>query len=121
METVLLHQNLLADNNAVKSVFSNGLTNPLRILSALHDAGITIYGPSNVAALHPHVKDLTHGFHHEYSAPSLTVTSVEEVEAAIDHIHKHGTSIYFCLFSYHQEAVILNQSSQNQNKWQTYF
>lgn len=34
-------------------------------------------------------------FHHEYSSMSCTIEIVDDVHAAIDHIHKHGR--YICI------------------------
>lgn len=65
-------------------------TNSGRILNSLHDSGVKMFAPVSLIAQLPHTAELTHSFRHEYSAPSLTVTVVEDVRAAIEHINQHG-------------------------------
>lgn len=68
--------------------------NWLRCLRSTHNltlitfTGVTLYGgPRASTALGlPEVSS----FHHEYSSMACTVEIVDDVRAAIDHIHRHG-------------------------------
>jgi delta-1-pyrroline-5-carboxylate synthetase len=85
METLLLHRDLV-----------NGGAKPL--LEALRRAGVELYaGPVAAAELGlPPALEL----HHEYGDLKATVEIVADVEAAIDHIHRHGSS--------HTESIVSN-------------
>lgn len=53
--------------------------------------GVTIYGgprASNALDIPAAVS-----FHHEYNSMSCTVEIVDDVHAAIDHIHRHGRHV----------------------------
>jgi len=67
-------------------------------------AGVKLYGGPRASGLLN--IDETNTFHHEYSALACTVEIVEDVYAAINHIHQHGRhvkflQIIFIPFSYH--------------------
>lgn len=54
-------------------------------------AGVQLYGGPRASAL-LNVSEMS-SFHHEYSSLACTVEIVEDVFAAIDHIHKHGRHV----------------------------
>ncbi|CAN6442843.1 unnamed protein product [Victoria cruziana] len=76
METLLVHKHLLETGGL------NELCLDLKV------EGVTLYGgPRASTALGlPEVSS----FHHEYSSMACTVEIVDDVRAAIDHIHRHG-------------------------------
>jgi len=89
METVLLHQALLADGGA------------RRIIEALRTAGVRLYGDAvsqDLLSL-PAASDLSR----EYSDLAATVAVVADVRAAIAHIHAHGSG--------HTEAILTEDSA----------
>jgi delta-1-pyrroline-5-carboxylate synthetase len=51
-------------------------------------AGVTLYGGAKALQLLKLPKAAS--FHTEYSALACTLEVVKDVDAAIDHIHKHG-------------------------------
>lgn len=59
-------------------------------------AGVTLYGGPNGAVLLNLLETST--LHHEYSSMACTVEIVDDVYAAVDHIHMHGRSIRFSYF-----------------------
>ncbi|GMI65856.1 delta 1-pyrroline-5-carboxylate synthase 2 [Hibiscus trionum] len=83
METLLVHLDLS----------SSGLLNEL--LAELRREGVTLYGGPKASSLLklPEAQSL----HHEYSSLACTVEIVDDVEAAIDHIHQHGSSHTDCI------------------------
>ena len=89
METVLLHEALLADGRA------------RRIIEALCTAGVRLYGDAvsqDLLSL-PAASDLSQ----EYSDLAATVAVVADVRAAIAHIHAHGSG--------HTEAILTEDSA----------
>lgn len=55
-------------------------------------SGVTIYGgPRASNALDIPTAD---SFHHEYNSMACTVEIVDDVLAAVDHIHRHGRYAY---------------------------
>lgn len=69
------------------------------ILSALHEAGVEIYGDSYVKESAPFVLEATEeDWHTEYVDLKITVGVVDDVEEAISHINKYGTK--------HSESII---------------
>jgi glutamate-5-semialdehyde dehydrogenase len=72
-----------------------------RVLHALHDAGVTLHGDERVRAA---VSDLPirratdEDWDTEYLALEMTVGVVDGVEAAIEHINRHGSG--------HSEAIV---------------
>ena len=89
VETLLLHQSLVAD----------GATGASQLLRALMSAGVTVLGGPEavkeglVSPGHA-VKDMKQ----EYGELTITVEVVADVQAAVAHIHKYGSS--------HTEAII---------------
>ncbi|KAK8688853.1 hypothetical protein V6N13_087591 [Hibiscus sabdariffa] len=79
METLLVHPDLS----------SSGLLNEL--LAELRREGVTLYGGPKASSLLklPEAQSL----HHEYCSLACTVEIVDDVEAAIDHIHLHGRHV----------------------------
>lgn len=59
-------------------------------------AGVTLYGGPKAAVL-LNISE-TSTMHHEYSSLACTVEIVDDVYAAVDHIHQYGRSIHFSYF-----------------------
>ncbi|KAE8692871.1 Delta-1-pyrroline-5-carboxylate synthase [Hibiscus syriacus] len=76
METLLVHEDLS----------SNGLLNELIMI--LQREGVILYGGPRASSL-LNIPE-AHSFHQEYSSMACTVEIVDDVQAAIDHIHQHG-------------------------------
>ncbi|XP_068340737.1 delta-1-pyrroline-5-carboxylate synthase-like isoform X3 [Pyrus communis] len=84
METLLVHKDLLSDDGGFK-----------QIISELKNSGVSLYGgPRAATALHLPETD---SFHYEYSSLACSVEIVDDVNAAIDHIHEHGSSHTDCI------------------------
>ncbi|KAM0991329.1 hypothetical protein ACFX2C_009725 [Malus domestica] len=83
METLLVHKDLLSDGGFKQ------------IISELKDSGVSLYGgPRAATALHLPETD---SFHYEYSSLACSVEIVDDVNAAIDHIHEHGSAHTDCI------------------------
>lgn len=54
-------------------------------------SGVQLYGGSKASALLNITEADT--FHHEYSSLACTVEIVDDVSAAINHIHEHGRQV----------------------------
>ncbi|KAL3523864.1 hypothetical protein ACH5RR_016698 [Cinchona calisaya] len=78
METLLVHKDL------VQTGFVNELTVELQI------KGVALYGGPRASSF-LNIPE-AHSFHHEYSSLACTVEIVDDVHAAIDHIHRHGSA-----------------------------
>nr|ANR02121.1 delta1-pyrroline-5-carboxylate synthetase 2 [Lilium regale] len=93
METLLIHKDLL------KSDIINDLIVDLR------GEGIELYGGprANEELDIP----LVHSFHHEYSSTACTVEIVDDIHAAIDHIHQHGSAHTDCIVTEDREVAEL--------------
>ncbi|CAI9295946.1 unnamed protein product [Lactuca saligna] len=91
METLLVHEELL----------QNGGVNELLI--ELQTKGVSINGGPKACSLLnlPQAPS----FHHEYSSMSCTIEIVDDVHAAIDHIHKHGSAHTDCIVTEDMEAA----------------
>ncbi|WRX11505.1 Aspartate/glutamate/uridylate kinase - like 2 [Theobroma cacao] len=79
METLLVHKDLV----------QTGALNDL--INDLHIEGVILYGgprASNLLSI-PQARS----FHHEYNSMACTVEIVDDVGAAIDHIHHHGRHV----------------------------
>ncbi|RZC93583.1 hypothetical protein C5167_007624 [Papaver somniferum] len=76
METLLVHKDLL----------TSGSLNEL--VGELRTAGITLYGGPKVSTSLKLMETRT--FHHEYNSMACTIEIVDDIYAAIDHIHCHG-------------------------------
>ncbi|KAB2098373.1 hypothetical protein ES319_A01G234500v1 [Gossypium barbadense] len=91
METLLLH----------KDLSSNGLLNEL--VSDLRHEGVTLYGGPRASSL-LNIPE-TCSFHHEYSSMACTIEIVDDVQAAINHIHQHGSSHTDCIITENHEVA----------------
>ncbi|KAL4378418.1 hypothetical protein GQ457_02G041890 [Hibiscus cannabinus] len=91
METLLVHQDLS----------STGLLNEL--LAELQREGVTLHGGPRASSFLelPEAQSL----HHEYSSLACTVEIVDDMEAAIDHIHQHGSSHTDCIITEDHEVA----------------
>ncbi|KAI4356520.1 hypothetical protein L6164_000538 [Bauhinia variegata] len=91
METLLVH----------KDLSSNGGLNQLVV--ELQTEGVTLYGGPRASALLNSAG--TNSFHHEYSSLACTVEIVDDVTAAIDHIHQHGSGHTECIVTEDAEVA----------------
>ncbi|KAK9154370.1 hypothetical protein Sjap_001850 [Stephania japonica] len=85
METLLVHEDL----------YKTGQLNVL--ISELRDAGVTIYGGPRASSICNIPEAVS--FHHEYNSMACTVELVDDVHAAIDHIHRNGSAHTDCIVS----------------------
>ncbi|KAF9591307.1 hypothetical protein IFM89_003619 [Coptis chinensis] len=83
METLLVHKDLL------ETASLNELIVDLR------SEGVTLYGGPRISAF-LNVAE-AHSFHHEYSSMACTIEVVDDVHAAINHIHRHGRHRYLSI------------------------
>ncbi|KAM1648473.1 hypothetical protein ACFX1Q_010483 [Malus domestica] len=91
METLLVHKDLLSDGG-FKQIISELKDSVNEIKSV---AGVSLYGgPRAATALHLPETD---SFHYEYSSLACSVEIVDDVNAAIDHIHEHGSAHTDCI------------------------
>ncbi|KAJ4840986.1 Delta-1-pyrroline-5-carboxylate synthase [Turnera subulata] len=84
-------ETLLVHNDLVQTGGFNELVVDLRL------QGVTLYGgpkASKVLKI-PQVQS----FHHEYNSMACTVEIVDDVQAAIDHIHEHGSAHTDCIIA----------------------
>ncbi|KAI9154505.1 hypothetical protein LWI28_027257 [Acer negundo] len=91
METLLVHNDLA----------SHGRLNEL--IAELQREGVQLFGgprASNLLNLSE-----TRSFHHEYNSLACTIEIVDDVHAAIDHIHQHGSSHTDCIVTEDQEVA----------------
>nr|AMJ39522.1 aldehyde dehydrogenase 18B copy 1 [Bixa orellana] len=97
METLLVHKDL---------VQTGGLND---LIVNLRLEGVTLYGGPRASAI-LNIPE-AHSFHHEYSSMACTVEIVDDVQAAIDHIHQHGSAHTDCIITENSEAaeVFLHQ------------
>lgn len=97
METLLVHQELST---------SGGLQELVR---ELENEGVTLYGGPRVIPLLNFRK--ADSFSHEYSSRACTIEIVDNVDAAIDHINKYGSSHTDCIITEDNEVAehFLNQ------------
>ncbi|KAE8718047.1 Delta-1-pyrroline-5-carboxylate synthase [Hibiscus syriacus] len=97
METLLVHKDLV----------QNGALNELIV--DLRMQGVNLYGGPRVSTLFniPQARS----FHHEYSSTECTVEIVDDLAAAINHIHQHGSAHTDCIVSEDRETaeVFLHQ------------
>ncbi|XP_061996317.1 delta-1-pyrroline-5-carboxylate synthase isoform X1 [Rosa rugosa] len=93
METLLVHKDL------VHTILFSDLIVDLR------SEGVTLYGGPRASAL-LNIPEV-HSFHLEYSSLACTIELVDDVHAAIDHIHEHGSAHTDCIIAEDQEVVDL--------------
>ncbi|XP_015876587.1 delta-1-pyrroline-5-carboxylate synthase isoform X1 [Ziziphus jujuba] len=91
METLLVHKDLM---------HSRGFD---ELIVDLRVEGVTIFGgPRASSVLNiPEARK----FHHEYNSMACTVELVDDVYAAIDHIHQHGSAHTDCIIAEDKETV----------------
>ncbi|KAJ8557641.1 hypothetical protein K7X08_003266 [Anisodus acutangulus] len=78
METLLVHKDL---------VQTGGLND---LILELQERGVSLFGGPKASSL-LNIPE-ANSFHHEYGALACTVEIVEDVNTAIDHIHRHGSA-----------------------------
>ncbi|GMI87177.1 delta 1-pyrroline-5-carboxylate synthase 2 [Hibiscus trionum] len=97
METLLVHKDLV----------QNGALNELIV--DLRIQGVNLYGGPRASVMLniPQARS----FHHEYNSTECTVEIVDDVTAAIDHIHQHGSAHTDCIVTEDRETaeVFLHQ------------
>ncbi|KAL5717254.1 Delta-1-pyrroline-5-carboxylate synthase [Ranunculus cassubicifolius] len=97
METLLVHKDLM----------ETALLNEL--IADLRSEGVSLYGGPKISAF----LNITEArsFHHEYSSMACTVELVDDVHAAIEHIHRHGSAHTDCIVTEDIQAAqtFLNQ------------
>ncbi|XVF83754.1 hypothetical protein PTKIN_Ptkin16aG0517700 [Pterospermum kingtungense] len=91
METLLVHKDL------VQTGALNELIVDLRV------EGVILYGGPRASSLFniPQASS----FHHEYNSMACTVEIVDDVNASIDHIHRHGSAHTDCIITEDQEIA----------------
>ncbi|XP_058099410.1 delta-1-pyrroline-5-carboxylate synthase-like [Magnolia sinica] len=91
METLLVHEHLLK---------TGGLN---ELIVELKTEGVSLYGGPRASA----ILDIpaVHSFHHEYNSMACTVEIVDDVLAAIDHIHRHGSAHTDCIIAEDREVA----------------
>ncbi|XP_043693692.1 delta-1-pyrroline-5-carboxylate synthase-like [Telopea speciosissima] len=85
METLLVHKDLVV----------NGGLNDLMV--ELSSEGVTLYGGPRASSL-LNIKE-AQSFHHEYNSLACSIEIVEDVDEAIDHIHRHGSAHTECIIT----------------------
>lgn len=91
METLLVHQDLEQ---------SGGLD---ELILDLRVEGVSLYGGPRVSSLLNIAE--AQSFHREYSSMACTVEIVDDVYAAIDHIHRHGSAHTDCIITEDHEVA----------------
>ncbi|KAL5740534.1 hypothetical protein ACOSP7_029417 [Xanthoceras sorbifolium] len=91
METVLVHKDLT----------SNGKLNELIV--ELQGEGVKLFGGPRASNL-LNIPE-THSFHHEYNSLACTIEIVDDVYAAVDHIHQHGSAHTDCIVTENHEVA----------------
>ncbi|BBH06185.1 delta 1-pyrroline-5-carboxylate synthase 2, partial [Prunus dulcis] len=92
METLLVHKDLVTDDGGFK-----------QIISGLQDLGVTLYGGPKASTV-LNIPE-TSSFHHEYSSLACAVEIVDDVTAAINHIHEHGSAHTDCIVTEDHEVA----------------
>ncbi|OMO66406.1 Gamma-glutamyl phosphate reductase GPR [Corchorus capsularis] len=93
METLLVHKDL--------SSKCTGLL--YELIMELQQEGVTLYGGPRACSL-LNIPE-AHSFHYEYNSMACTVEIVDDVHAAIDHIHRHGSSHTDCIVTENHEVA----------------
>jgi glutamate-5-semialdehyde dehydrogenase len=89
VETVLVHQDI-AEQFLPK------------LLNHLHDRKVIVHGDEQVRAASEQVQPVT-DWHCEYGEPELAIGIVDSLDAAIEHIHTHGSA--------HTESILTDDAS----------
>ncbi|GAB2261051.1 hypothetical protein Droror1_Dr00011906 [Drosera rotundifolia] len=93
METLLVHKDLVA---------TGGLN---ELIVDLQVEGVVIFGGPRVSSIEGLNIPLVQSFHHEYNSLSCTVEIVDDVYAAIDHIHQHGSAHTDCIIAENSDVA----------------
>ncbi|KAH6762711.1 delta1-pyrroline-5-carboxylate synthase 1 [Perilla frutescens var. hirtella] len=91
METLLVHKDL---------VQAGGLN---ELIVELQTKGVKIFGGPRASSL-LNIPE-AHSLHHEYSSLACTVEVVDDVHAAIDHIHQYGSAHTDCIVTEDDEIA----------------
>ncbi|KAK4717961.1 hypothetical protein R3W88_016299 [Solanum pinnatisectum] len=83
METLLVHEDL---------VQTGGLND---LILELQEKGVSLFGGPKASSVLSIPE--ANSFHHEYGALACTVEIVEDVNTAIEHIHRHGRQVTFLI------------------------
>jgi len=62
-----------------------------KLLTRLREREVVVHGDEEVRSVSSEVQPVA-AWHHEYGEPELAVGVVESLDAAIEHIHRHGSS-----------------------------
>jgi glutamate-5-semialdehyde dehydrogenase len=73
-----------------------------KVLDSLRDRAVTVHGDEQVRHANVDVQPVTE-WHHEYGVPELAIGVVDSLDAAIEHIHQHGSS--------HTESILTEDSA----------
>ena len=73
-----------------------------KLLRRLRERGVIVHGDDQLRTVNSEVQPVA-AWHCEYGEPELAVGVVDSLDAAIDHIHKHGSS--------HTESILTEDSS----------
>ncbi|BFG36264.1 hypothetical protein CerSpe_225390 [Prunus speciosa] len=92
METLLVHKDLVIDDGGFK-----------QIISGLQGLGVTLYGGPKASTV-LNIPE-TSSFNHEYSSLACSVEIVDDVTAAINHIHEHGSAHTDCIVTEDHEVA----------------
>ncbi|KAL6277990.1 hypothetical protein ACE6H2_021591 [Prunus campanulata] len=92
METLLVHKDLVTDDGGFR-----------QIISGLQGLGVTLYGGPKASTV-LNIPE-TSSFHHEYSSLACSVEIVDDVTAAINHIHEHGSAHTDCIVTEDHEVA----------------
>ncbi|GMI81066.1 delta 1-pyrroline-5-carboxylate synthase 2 [Hibiscus trionum] len=91
METLLVHKDFSSDGSLSE------------LIEDLKRKGVTLYGGPRASSLLSIPE--TRSFHHEYNSMACTIEIVDDVHAAIDHIHQHGSSHTDCIITQNHEVA----------------
>jgi glutamate-5-semialdehyde dehydrogenase len=73
-----------------------------KLLTRLRERGVVVHGDDQVRTVNSEVQPVA-AWHCEYGEPELAIGVVDSLDAAIDHIHKHGSS--------HTESILTEDSA----------
>ena len=73
-----------------------------KLLTRLRERGVIVHGDERVRSLDNEVQSVA-AWHREYGEPEIAVGVVNSLDAAIDHIHKHGSA--------HTESILTEDAA----------
>ncbi len=73
-----------------------------KLLTGLRERGVVVHGDEQVREVNNEVHQVSE-WHREYGEPELAVGVVDSLDAAIEHIHKHGSA--------HTESILTEDST----------